>query len=64
MRLVPVYLLFAALIAITFAWWGLETEQGRQNFDEMDGLYPFFTGVGGLMLMALSLLLLILQRRK
>ena len=64
MRLVPVYLLFAALIAITFAWWGLETEQGRQNFDEMDGLYPFFTGVGGLVLMALSLLLLILQRHK
>ena len=64
MRLIPVYLLFAALIAITFAWWGLETEQGRENFDEMDGLYPFFTGVGGLVLMALSLLLLILQRRK
>lgn len=64
MRLIPVYLLFLALLAITFAWWGLETEAGRRNFDEMDGLYPFFTGIGGLVLMALSLLLLILQRRK
>ncbi|MEP2980350.1 MAG: hypothetical protein ABJO86_12740 [Lentilitoribacter sp.] len=64
MRLIPLYLLFLALLAITFAWWGLETKLGQQSFDEMDGLYPFFTGIGGLVLMALSLLLLILQRRK
>lgn len=64
MRLIPVYLIFAALLAITFAWWGLETEQGQQNFDEMDGLYPLFTGVGGLVLMLASLILLIWQKRK
>lgn len=64
MRLVPVYLIVLSLIAITFAWWGLETDSGRQNYDEMDGLYPFFTGICGLVLMVLSLLLLILQKRK
>lgn len=64
MRLIPVYLIFAALLAITFAWWGLETEHGQRNFDEMDGLYPLFTGISGLVFMLLSIVLLILQRRK
>ncbi len=57
-RVVVIALTLAGLGAITFCYWGLETTAGRKAFDEMDGLIPFFAGVGGLGLWGLALVIL------
>lgn len=64
MKMLPTYLIFIALIAITFGYWGLETVSGRKEFDEMDGIIPLFTGIGGVALLVASVILLIIQRRR
>lgn len=64
MKMLPTYLIFIALIAITFGYWGLETVSGRKEFDEMDGIIPLVTGFGGVALLVASLILLIIQRRR
>lgn len=48
-----------------FCWWGLFSAAGQRRFDEMDGMYPFFAGVGAVVLAlgALMLFLTILWRR-
>lgn len=41
---VPTILLVLAAGLGAFAYWGLLTDAGRQSFDEMDGMYPFYAG--------------------
>jgi hypothetical protein len=48
-------LLFAIAAALSaFAWWGQYTVEGRTQYDEMDGLYPFGAGLLGGFLVILA----------
>ena len=49
--------LIIALVAVAlggFAVWGMFTRAGRQRFDEMDGMYPFFAGIAGAALLLVA----------
>ena len=51
--------MLALLSAAGFAFgvWGLYTDSGRRMFDEMDGLYPFFSLVGAGVLLIVAIVL-------
>jgi len=54
----------AALVLLSaagfaFGAWGLFTSAGRRTFDEMDGLYPFFSLVGAGVLLIVAIILAI-----
>ncbi|WP_031496337.1 hypothetical protein [Bryobacter aggregatus] len=44
MRLTAILLLASAAALGVFSYWGLFTTSGRQRFDEMSGMIPFFAG--------------------
>jgi hypothetical protein len=46
MRRAAKRVLIAALACAVFACWGMFTQGGARHFDEMDGMVPFFAGVG------------------
>ena len=46
--------LIASLGLGAFSIWGLFTEGGRQSFDEMDGMYPFFAGVAAVFFLGIN----------
>jgi tetrahydromethanopterin S-methyltransferase subunit B len=52
-------LLLVGVSAIGFGYWGLNTVQGRANFDEMAGIIPLFSGVFGGLAIALAVLLIV-----
>ena len=54
MRYVPPVLLGLALVCFAFAYWGLETPEGRRAYDEMAGIIPFAAGVAALVLVVLA----------
>jgi hypothetical protein len=54
----------AAVPLIAFAYWGLYTFAGRQEFDEMDALYPFAGGILGVLLPAVTALTARLASRR
>lgn len=41
----PTVLLVLALLLGAFCYWGLFTGSGQRQFDEMDGLIPFYAGI-------------------
>ncbi len=47
MKVAKFVLALIALIGMAFGAWGTFTVTGRSHFDEMDGLYPVFAGIGG-----------------
>jgi hypothetical protein len=45
-----------------FCWWGLFTETGSRQFDEMAGLIPFYAGIAGALSLVLAMLLMLWRR--
>lgn len=41
----PTVALVLALLLGAFSYWGLFTGSGQRQFDEMDGLIPFYAGM-------------------
>ena len=56
MRIAAVLALVSAA-GFAFGVWGLYTDAGRRAFDEMDGLYPFFSLVGAGVLLIVAIIL-------
>lgn len=54
MNTISKLLIFAGVMCLAFAYWGLETPWGRTHFDEMDGMIPFFVGIGGLVILIIT----------
>jgi hypothetical protein len=56
MRLTAALLIVPSIGLGAFAWWGQYTVEGRTQYDEMDGLYPFDAGLlaGFLIVVALG----------
>jgi len=54
--------IFAVLgIALAiYGWWGIFTKAGQRKYDEMDGFYPFFIGLGGLASILIAVILIII----
>ena len=57
MKLASTIFALIGCCCLAFAWWGMNTSAGRSRFDEMDGLYPFFTGIAGGVLLILALVI-------
>lgn len=62
MKRLALFLIVCGAVGLAFAYWGLETSMGRAHFDEMDGLYPFFGGVAGIVLILAGLVTLLVER--
>jgi hypothetical protein len=58
MKLLIIILIFAGLVGVAFGAWGIYTPQGRTKFDEMDGLYPFFSGIAGIVSVVIAFALI------
>ena len=54
-------LLLVGVLAVGFGYWGLNTLQGRKNFDEMAGMIPFFSGIAGCVAILLALILIVFR---
>jgi len=53
-----IVILIASLGLGAFSIWGLFAAGGRRNFDEMDGMYPFFAGCAAILLAVIGGLML------
>ncbi|MEO6539432.1 MAG: hypothetical protein ABIN74_00520 [Ferruginibacter sp.] len=47
-----------------YGYWGAFTTAGNKVYDEMDGYYPFFMLIGGVVLLVIFLILVFIMRRK
>lgn len=54
MRIGAIILAIGSAAPIGFGYWGQMTESGRRQFDEMDGMYPFFAMWGGIALAGIA----------
>lgn len=52
MRIITIMLIGVGFCLCIFGVWGYYTPGGRARFDEMDGLYPVFAEIGGVILLA------------
>lgn len=57
-------LIVLALPLVVWGYYGLFTKAGNKQYDEMDGMWPFFGLVGAAVLVFISIILLIWQRMK
>lgn len=64
MKLIPIYLIVALLIAITFGIWGLLSNANQIQYSDAYGPLPFWGGIGGVVLLAVSAVLLVMHMRK
>jgi hypothetical protein len=55
MRFTAALLLLISIALGAFAWWGQYTVEGRTQYDEMDGLYPFGAGLLAAILVVVAL---------
>lgn len=62
MKLLIVGLTLAGLTCLAFAAWGLYTSAGRTRFDEMDGIYPYLSGLLGWLLIAVAVVACVLTK--
>ena len=63
MRYAPHLLCVIGLLAVLFAYWGVNTVSGRRNFDEMAGMIPMAAGVLGVIGIAVGLVWLVVRLR-
>ena len=63
MRFAPALMLTIAVMLGAFSYWGMMTETGRNRFDEMDGLYPFYAGILAVLALLLSFAWMALRSR-
>ena len=54
MRYLPPALIAVAVACFAFAYWGLETPEGRRAYDEMAGMIPFGAGLIGVLLVLVA----------
>jgi hypothetical protein len=45
----------------SFGYWGMFTKSGQKNFDEMDGMYPFFGLLTGIVFFLVTGLLVLMD---
>ncbi|MEP7237263.1 MAG: hypothetical protein ABI685_05350 [Ferruginibacter sp.] len=64
MKITAVIILILAVALMGYGYWGAFTTSGNKVYDEMDGYFPFFILIGGLILFVVFLILVILIRRK
>jgi hypothetical protein len=64
MRVIGSILLAAAAGAGTFAAWGMFTDSGRRNFDEMAGIIPFAAGLVSLVMLVAGAIVMALWVRR
>ena len=62
MRMTALLIALVATACLCFSWWGLHTEAGRAQFDEMAGMIPFFAGVAGGTMYVLAIVIMVFQR--
>lgn len=57
-------MLIVSLALIIYVYWGAFTNAGNKVYDEMDGFFPFFLIMGGVVLFVVFWVLVILLRRE
>jgi hypothetical protein len=64
MKTTLVVIFFFSLALMIYGYWGAFTNSGNKVYDEMDGFFPFFLMIGGVVLFIVFLILVVLMRRK
>lgn len=64
MKIAILVLTLAGLAGLAFGYWGIYTPEGNRQFDEMDGLYPYFAALGGGLSLFIALILLIVAAKR
>ena len=64
MKRVPALILIIALALIGYGYWGAFTAAGNKVYDEMDGYYPFFMLIGGVILLITWLIIILVRKRR
>jgi hypothetical protein len=66
MKLTATILIVIGVALALYGWWGIFTKAGQRKYDEMDGFYPFFIGLGGLasILIAIILVVIVIWRSR
>ncbi|MEO8027514.1 MAG: hypothetical protein ABI823_13625 [Bryobacteraceae bacterium] len=64
MRRIAIGLLIAAVPLAVFWYWGVYTDEGRRQFDEMSGILPLLSGVIALLFDSAGTVLLVLSSRR
>jgi heme/copper-type cytochrome/quinol oxidase subunit 2 len=57
-------ILIVAIALMIYGYWGAFTPSGNKVYDEMDGYFPFFLLIGGVILFIVFLILVFIRRRK
>lgn len=57
-------ILILALALTGYGYWGAFTTAGNKVYDEMDGFYPFFIMIAGVVLLVVFLIMIIVMKRK
>jgi cytochrome bd-type quinol oxidase subunit 2 len=53
-----IFIVLGLLFGI-FGYWGMFTKAGTHAYEEMDGMYPFFALLAGILLICIALILFI-----
>jgi len=57
-------LTLSAALLFCFGYWGCFTESGRVQYDEMNGMYPFFALIAACLLFLIALILFLIYKFK
>ncbi|MEO6541526.1 MAG: hypothetical protein ABIN74_11060 [Ferruginibacter sp.] len=64
MKIASCIILIASLALMIYGYWGAFTTAGNKVYDEMDGYYPFFMLLGGVVLFIVFFVLLFISNRR
>ena len=53
-----------SLILIGYGYWGAFTNAGNKVYDEMDGYYPFFILLAGMLMLVTTFIIVLVKKRK
>ena len=57
MRRWALVLFLTGITGVGFGWWGVFTEAGNRSFDEMDGILPAVSGLLGIVMLGVAVIL-------
>jgi hypothetical protein len=64
MKIALQIILVISIALMVYGYWGAFTSSGNKVYDEMDGFIPFIMLIAGAILFIVSVIILLLKRKK